>query len=129
MFGEQQCLSVEKAAQVVRQGEEEICPLLTKTPVHARPLMVKLAALFWGSGDSIGVLSTDGLGFTAILGALLGNGACKDSLASRPPIASRIVFERWQMPAGNFQARILWNGKDVSSQLAGCQGKPNYGCD
>merc|ERR1712062_640002 len=90
---------------------------------------MKLRKLLWGESDSIAVLSTDGLGFTGILGILLGDKICKDSLAARPPIASRIVFERWQMPAGAFQARILWNGKDISSQLVGCQGKSKYGCE
>jgi len=121
--GDGTCLSVEKAAEIIRGEEQSICQhLASRLAINeVRAIVGAVSEQLRRSDLALSLLGSSGVGLTAVVNALLGEVVCVDPMFARPPLASRLVFERWES-SSKARWRVLFNGEDVTSQVPQCDG-------
>lgn len=123
------CVSMEAAAEIVARGERGVCQSLPQLVASSSRLLKQVGQLAAGNeGRSLSLVSVDVRSLTGALLSLLGEAGCKSSEHLRPPLGSRLVFERWHDGAGA-RWRVLWNGGDITDGVGGCDSKFPPGCD
>jgi len=128
---EQSCLSVQRVASLVAASERHAAESLASQPAHSEELVSQLAAL-GGPGAphrGLALSGVEGPLLTSLLLRLFGDEVFKDPAMMRPPYASRLSVERWQLAEGGYYWRVLWNGVDVTHKVTGCSSQFPAGCD
>lgn len=120
------CVSIEQGAKLVAEGEAASCGIVASESEAAQLLADWRELLLREEPPSLAVVSAEGAVLSAAVTALLGHRACADPLVARPPFASRLVVERWRPKSFSgsprFLVRVLWNGRDVTERIPGCDG-------
>lgn len=128
---EEDCTTPKEASEIVSHAEQHF-----REAIHSEPLPW-LKELFYPLASSItgsfAVWSVDGHFLAAILLTLLRDAdMSKDPLVIRPPVSSLLIVERWSSQ-DKFAFTLLWNGRDISKRIAGCQliqrSETQFGCE
>ena len=106
------CMTPKRAAEVIAQGELNLCRALVSSSMPALPYLQKAAQSQQQGRFSI--LSVSGIDLTASLVKLLGQEACEEVLMARPPWSSMLVFVPGKLV--NFQFFCVFR-VGLSSQL------------